>query len=69
MKKAKTIFEKLKTDVNSVIFTEEETNNKLYEKLKLLYSEDKKLVSLISTLENFDDLKMKEPKTLPLRLD
>ena len=66
----KAIFEKLKADVNSVLFTEEKINNNLFKRLKTSsYAEDKKLVNLILTLENFDDLNRKELKTLPIRLD
>ena len=66
----KAIFEKLKADVNSVLFTEEKINNNLFKRLKTSsYAEDKKLVNLILALENFDDLNRKELKTLPIRLD
>ena len=34
MKEAKTIFEKLKTDVNNVLFTKEKINNNLFKRLK-----------------------------------
>ena len=44
----KAIFEKLKADVNSVLFTEEKINNNLFKRLKTSsYAEDKKLVNLI----------------------
>ena len=66
----KAIFEKLKTDVNSVLFTEEKINNNLFKRLKKSsYAEDKKLVNLMLALENFDDLNRKELKTVPIRLD
>ena len=43
MKEAKTIFEKFKTDVNSVLFTKEKINNNLFKRLKKsLYAGDKK---------------------------
>ena len=70
MKKAKTIFEKLKTDVIIYIFTDEKINNRLFKKLqKWSYHEDKNLANLILAVENFDDLNRKESKTLPIRLD
>ena len=70
MNEAKAIFEKLKTDLNSVLFTEEKISNNLFRRLKKSsYAEDKKLANLILALENFDDLNRKEPKTLPIRLD
>ena len=70
MKKAKTIFEKLKTDVIIYIFTDEKINNRLFKKLqKWSYDEDKNLANLILAVENFDDLNRKESKTLPIRLD
>ena len=34
LKQARTVFEKLKTDVNSVIFTEEKIDNRLLKKTK-----------------------------------
>ena len=70
MIKAKTIFEKLETDVNSVLFAEETINNNLLKRLKKFsYDLDKKLVKMILALENFDELNKSESKTLPLRLD
>ena len=60
IKEAKTIFEKLKTNVNSVLFTEEKINNNFFKRLKRSsYAEDKKLASLILTLENFDENRIK----------
>ena len=68
MLNAKNIFEKLTSDVNSVLFTEEKIYNNLFEKLKKsAYVEDKKLVNAILALENFDELK--KEKTLTIRLD
>ena len=64
LEQAKTIFEKLKTDVNSVVFTEEKINNRLLKKLK-----DKKLADLISVAENFHLINKIASKTLPIRLD
>ena len=65
----KVIFEILKTDVNSMLFTEEKINNSLFKRLKKsLYAEDKNLANFILALENFDDLNRKELKTLPIRL-
>ena len=70
MNEAKAIFEKLKTDVNSVLFTEEKINNHLFKRLKKSpYIEDKKLANLSLALENFDNLNRKESKTLRIRLD
>ena len=69
MNEAKVIFEILKADVNSMLFTEEKINNSLFKRLKKsLYAEDKKLANFILALENFDDLNRKELKTLPIRL-
>ena len=69
MNEAKVIFEILKTDVNSMLFTEEKINNSLFKRLKKsLYAEDKKLANFILALENFDDLNRKELKNLPIRL-
>ena len=48
MKEAKKIFEKQKTDVNSVLFAKEKINNNSLKRLKKsLYAEDKKLLNLI----------------------
>ena len=69
MKEAKIIFVKLKTDVNSVLFTEERINNVFKRLKKSSYAENKKLANFILALENFDDLNRKESKTLPIRLD
>ena len=68
--KGKNFFEKLKTDVNSVMFTEEKIDNRLLKKLKKLsFLEDKKLADLISAAENFDLITKSDSKTLPRRLD
>ena len=70
LEQAKTFFEKLKMGVNSVIFTEENINNRLSKKLKKSsYLEDKKLADLISTAENSDSINKNDSKTLPIRLD
>ena len=70
MNEAKVVFEKLKTDVNSVLLTKEKINNNIFKRLKKsLYDEDKKLANFILTLENVDDLNRIESKTLPIRLD
>ena len=70
IKQVNKIFGKLKTDVNSEIFTEKKINNRLLKKLeKLSCLEDKKLVDLISMAENFDSINKNDLKTLPIRLD
>ena len=70
IKQVNKIFEKLKTDVNSEIFTEKKINNRLLKKLeKSSCLEDKKLVDLISMAENFDSINKNDLKTLPIRLD
>ena len=70
MNEAKVVFEKLKTDVISVLLTKEKINNNIFKRLKKsLYDEDKKLANFILTLENVDDLNRIESKTLPIRLD
>ena len=70
LNKEETIFEKLKPDVNSVLFTKEKINSNLFKRLKKsLYAEDKKLLNLILAVENFNELNKKDSKTLPIRLD
>ena len=69
LEQVKTFFEKLKTDVTSVIFIEEKINNRLLKKLKRsTYLEDKKLADLISAAENFDSVNKNNSKTFPTRL-
>ena len=70
MKETKTLFKKLKTELNSVMFTEEKINNSLFKKLKKSsYLEDRKLADLISTAANFDSINKNGSKTLPVKLD
>ena len=67
---AKTTFEKLKTDKNSSLFAEAKINNKLLKKLKKSkYSSDKKLLKLISSLENLEDINKKNKQTIPITFD
>ena len=57
---AKATFEKLETDENSVLFAEEKINNNLLKKLKKSkYSSDKKLLKLISSMENLEEINKK----------
>ena len=53
VQEAKIIFESLKTDEKSVLFSEEKLNLKLFKKLKKsTYVNDKKLLKLINVAEN-----------------
>ena len=53
LKKARTIFNNLKTDPNSVLFSEERIDQRLLEKLKKLrYSRDSQLLKLIPLADN-----------------
>ena len=53
LQKTKKIFQNLKTDPKSVLFSEDKINKNLLKKLeKSLYVRDKKLLKLISLLEN-----------------
>ena len=55
---ARNIFEKLKTDDNSVLFTEEKITQHLFKKLKTSsYSKDKELVNLKRNVENLAEIK------------
>ena len=57
---AKATFEKLKADENSVLFAEKKINNNLLKKLKKSkYSNDKKLLKLISSAENLKEVNKK----------
>ena len=70
LRQARTVFEKLKTGVNSVIFTEEKIDNRLLKKLKKSSSlEHEKLADLISAAANFDSINKNDSKTLPIRSD
>ena len=67
---AKTILENLKTDENSVLSAEEEINNNLLKKPKRSrYSNDKKLLKLISSTENLEEINKKNKQTIPVRTD
>ena len=53
MQETKKIFQNLKTDPKSVLFSEDKINKNLLKKLeKSLYVRDKKLLKLINLLEN-----------------
>ena len=68
---ARNIFEKLKTDDNSILFTEEKVTQHLFEKLKKKssYSKDKELVNLITNVENLAEINKTDKKIIFLRLD
>ena len=63
---ARNIFEKLKTDDNSILFTEEKVTQYLFEKLKKKssYSKDKELVNLITNVENLAEINKTDKKIL-----
>ena len=62
LKEARTIFNNLKTDPNTVLFSEERTDQRLLRKLKKLgYSKDSQLLKLILLADNKDFLEDKTP--------
>ena len=62
---AKNIFEELKTDESSVLFTGDKINDRLFKKLKKSkYVKDKELVNLIN---NAEDLKPINKTDIPLK--
>ena len=71
MQEARNIFEKLKTDEKSVLFSEEKLNIKLFKKLKKLrYHGDKKLLKLIDLAENNSgQFNENNGNIIPIRLD
>ena len=63
--KAKNLFKNLKTDPNSVLFSEEKIDNRLLKKLKKSkYDKDSLLLKLIGSVEQFDN-----GEKVPTRVD
>ena len=70
LQEAKIIFESLKTDEKSVLFSEEKLNLKLFKKLKKSINvNDKKLLKLINVAENSTEEFNKNDNQIPIRLD
>ena len=70
LQEAKIIFESLKTDEKSVLFSEEKLNLKLFKKLKKSINvNDKKLLKLINVAENSIEEFNKNDNQIPIRLD
>ena len=71
MQEAKNIFENLKTDTKSVLFSEEKLNMRLLKKLKQSsYSKDKLLLKLIDSIENnIGKINQVKEDQIPIRLD
>ena len=70
LQKAKIIFESLKTDEKSVLFSEEKINLKLFKKLKKSTNvNNKKLLKLINEAENSIEEFKKNHNKIPIRLD
>ena len=59
LQKAKHIFKNFKTDPNSVLFSEEQIDNRLIKKLKSKYAKDSLLLKLIGLAEQSIDDKEK----------
>ena len=69
LQEAKNIFEKLKTDPKSVLFSEEKIDKRLLKKLKKFsYGKDNLLLKLINLVENDIDQKNKTNQ-IPTRTD
>ena len=70
LQKAKIIFESLKIDEKSVLFSEEKLNLKLFKKLKKSRNvNNKKLLKLINEAENSIEEFNKNHNKIPIRLD
>ena len=68
LQKTKNIFEKLKTDPKSILFSEDKIDVKLLKKLKKsLYIKDKQLLKLIDLLEN--SIEQINDNEVPIRVD
>ena len=68
LQKTKIIFEKLKTDPKSILFSEDKINVKLLKKLKKsLYIKYKQLLKLIDLLEN--SIEQINDNEVPIRVD
>ena len=66
LQKAKNIFENLKTDSNSVLFSEEKIDNRLIKKLKKSkYAKDSLLLKLLGIVEQSID----DEEKIPTRVD
>ena len=66
----KNIFEELKTDKYSILFTEGKINDRIFKTLnKLKYVKDKELVSLINIVEDRKAINKTDSKINPLWLD
>ena len=63
--KAKNLFKNVRTGLNSILFSEEKIDNRLFIKLKnLKYDKDSLLLKLIGSVERFDN-----EERVPTRLD
>ena len=71
LEEAKNIFENLKTDTKSTLFSEEKLNMRLLKKLKKSdYSKDKLLLKLINLIENdIGQITQAKEGQIPTRLD
>ena len=71
LQETKNLFENLKTDFKSVLFSEEKLNNKLLKKFKnSSYSKDKLLLKLIKLIENdIDQINKTKEDEIPTRAD
>ena len=71
LQETRNVFEKLKTDEKSVLFSEEKLNIKLFKKLKKSrYPGDKKLLKLINLAENnIEQSNENNENIMPIRLD
>ena len=68
LQETKTIFNELKTDPTSLLFSIDEQDTKLLKKLKkLLYTKDKLLLKLIDLLKN--NIKKVNNDKVPIRFD
>ena len=70
LQEARNIFENLKTDTKSILFSEENLNMRLLEKLKKSsYSKHKLLLELINLIENdIDQINKTKEEQIPTRL-
>ena len=70
LEETKNVFENLKTDPKSVLFSEEKINKGLFKKIETTHVKDKLFLKFINLIENVIDLvdKTKDDK-IPTRLD